>query len=105
MVLGDEQALEMRFSFKGASGLKCCCLCCNVILRGLRIAEHDTNAWMIPHTETNVSKIVFATDQSVLANVAKLQAHVGNVSKQAFEKMETALGLNHVPEGPSSAIF
>ena len=107
LVIGDEQALKFCFGFKGASGLKCCCLCSNVTLRNLQVADHDTaHAWMIPHTETDVSKMVFATSESILRNVAELQSSVTRLSKQAFEKVEMALGLNFTPQGPlSSPIF
>ena len=99
LVIGDEQALKMCFGFKGASGMKCCALCMNITLRHLQVAAHDNSNWMVPHTETDISKMVFATSQSILDNVAALEAKAGRTSKAKFEKMEMSLGLNHVPEG------
>ena len=100
LVIGDEQALKMCFGFKGASGMKCCALCVNITLRHLQVADHDDSNWMVPHTETDISKMVFATSQSILDNVAALEAKAGRTSKAKFEKMEMSLGLNHVPEAP-----
>ena len=103
LVIGDEQALKMCFGFKGASGMKCCALCMNITLRHLQVADHDDSNWMVPRTETDISKMVFATSQSILDNVAALEAKAGRTSKAKFEKMEMSLGLNHVPEGPLSS--
>ena len=91
----------MMFSFKGASGMKPCCLCSNITLRGLQVATHDRTSFLLPHTEWDVSKMVFATQASILANVQELNTkRAAHVTKAHFEKVESALGLAYSPHGP-----
>ena len=90
----------MMFSFKGASGMKPCCLCSNITLR-LQVASHDRTSFLLPHSEWDVRKMVFATQASIQANVQELNIkRAANVSKAHFDKVESALGLAYSPHGP-----
>ena len=101
IIVGDEQAIKMMFSFKGASGMKPCCLCSNITLRGLQVASHDRTSFLLPHSEWDVRKMVFATQASIQANVQELNIkRAANVSKAHFDKVESALGLAYSPHGP-----
>ena len=99
LLVGDEPSLKGCWSTKGASGSLPCLMCKNVTLAHLQIAQNDTSRYFVAHTETDLSKLIFQDDNSMLQSVQSLVASFGQGSKASFAKAEQALGLQYAPEG------
>ena len=99
LLVGDEPSLKGCWSTKGASGSLPCMFCKNVTLAHLQIAQNDASRYFVAHTETDLSKIIFQDDNSMLQSVQTLATSFGQCSKASFARTEQALGLQYAPEG------
>ena len=97
VMVSDEAALKASLASKGAAGTLMCAHCSNCVTRGLD--AHDRHERLVKFTETDFSKFVPHTNESVTAIVQHLAAQKPLLGKVAFEKMEQCLGFNFEPRG------
>ena len=96
-LLGDESSLHQIWLCKGASGIKCCLECQNVVSPSW-IAKHaiEDNHIAQPWDRLlSTSALRLHTIDSILAIVDSLAATQGALTKDEFEKRETRLGWTH----------
>ena len=99
-MVSDEAATKLVMQFKGASGLKPCGKCVNVISKfHSRMIDLASDDLFVDIAETDVSKFVRTSD----ANVQHIWQSLENVhytaSKEEAEKLEKLYGWNWCPEG------
>ncbi|CAE8733906.1 unnamed protein product [Polarella glacialis] len=65
IVVSDEAALKSTWEMKGASGTLTCMACRNVVSVSSDLHNTDATGFFAPSSETDVSKFVLQTDDSV----------------------------------------
>jgi hypothetical protein len=103
LMVSDESALKQCMGCKGASGVLCCMFCKNLINTKIRgktnFDKFDSTGTLVAYTETDVGKFILRTDNSVIEIVTMFQREFPNMTKGAFEELETTMGFNFIPEG------
>ena len=92
-VLADESALKSVFGCKGASGIRTCILCQNVVSISSNLVEGQH--YLVDLSCSDPTLFHPATDESVWAlydNLAHQRAHLG---KGAYEQLEKASGFTY----------
>ncbi len=97
--LGDEAALKELLQFKGASGTRLCPLCSNIIDHKSDLLQHETSGTFLPSTTLDASLVRLETNESVGSVLRFLEGNVGNVSREAFSRMQQFTGWNLTPTG------
>ena len=68
-IIADESALKMAFDAKGASGLRCCPGCNNVMLRGSDLAERDRSGYLVELTCADLTKFDWSSDEDIVESI------------------------------------
>ena len=96
MIIADEAALHMIFMNKGASGLKPCPLCMNVVNQKTARTIADRDA--VDHCCADASRLQLHTRRTVNAALSHLRRMAPPATSRAdFAELQTRLGWNHVP--------
>ena len=98
-LLGDEDGLRQGWSHKGAAGVFPCMTCLNVCSCGARSVVRPDERFFVDIACTDETQFRRCEDSDVWHKVDLLAALVHRVTKTQLEAKETALGLNHNPEG------
>lgn len=99
ILVSDEAALKSVWNNKGAAGTLPCILCSNVVAFSSRLHETDTSNLLVPSTETDISKFVLRSDDSIQQTLTMLGQQRNVLSVAAFQKLEQSVGLNYRPDG------
>lgn len=99
LLVADEAALKSIWEFKGASGTLPCFFCKNVVLHRSDLHLNDSSGTLVSHAESDCSKLLLHTDESLRAVARMLGAQKDLLTRAAFEKLEQSVGLNHRPDG------
>ena len=93
--LQDERGGKEFALFKGASGVKLCCLCRNICGHKSLVIQRGGVTGFVSSTESDVSKFELHTFGSIRAIVDRLHevAETGNTA--LLERLETAHGFNY----------
>ena len=95
-VLADESALKFVFSNKGASGLRFCLLCRNVVSISSNLT--DGQAYLVDASCSDPTLFHEATDESIWKTWDNLAAKQGTLTKTAFAELEKASGFTYHPD-------
>ena len=99
-LLADEAALKASFATKGASGLRPCLLCKNVVMKG-ELRLHDTTGYLVSIDVRCLSLCDKASD----ADIWTCADMLARSPKGELEKLEKATGLHHYETGLLRASF
>ena len=94
-IIGDEAALKMIWDSKGASGLRPCFFCANVVAMRSNL-QHNR---LIHPSCSDPSKFQIIKDTDVWETFDKLKADHNRLRHGAFAILERASGLNYEPHG------
>ena len=83
----------------GASGLRLCFFCRNVIKAASGLVEADETGWFVDHCEEDPSKFKLQTNAGLWATARDLTQKSTELSKAAFASRQTSLGMRYSPEG------
>lgn len=97
LFLADEAALKSMLSVKGASGMKPCFKCKNVLYKAANKASKDPYFTTISEPEPHCFDRT--TDEDVNTVINYLEAAQPTKSKKEFEQLQTLSGFNFVSEG------
>ena len=98
-IIADESALKMAFDAKGASGLRCCPGCNNVMLRGSDLAERDRSGYLVELTCADLTKFDWSSDEDIVESIDLLLRSKGVMGPGDFQRLERSAGFNHNPDG------
>ena len=93
--LGDEAALSRGLSCKGASGIRPCIRCANIVKKGSQVR----NPGVVEIDCFDEEKIVANTDDEVFRQYDSLKASEGVVSKAELERRQKAAGITITTRG------
>ena len=94
-LLADEDANRASWACKGASGVRPCFACKNVVLKGY--AKH--HQVLVDLDEDDASKFALMSDQEWFEVADHLTRQSAVLKKSALEALEKSVGLNFVPAG------
>ena len=99
--LGDEAALHAIWLCKGASGVKPCVMCLNMVNSNwVGVDSLENNSFCKPYnTVFTIGECVLQTKHTIWAIVDKLKRERPLVSASEFKEKTKALGFNYSPEG------
>ena len=94
--VSDEDALRQIWRVKGATGIRNCMLCMNIVQYKHRCDQdplplHDRTGMLLPHTTADPDKFKLHTKASILRTIDAVAA-AKHVSKPHMELQEKALG-------------
>ena len=92
--LADEAALKSGLSVKGASGIRPCLRCGNILKKHSDLSSRRPGLFEI--TETGTSRFVAVTDEELWRRYDQLEAMVGACTATELEQRERAAGLSVV---------
>lgn len=95
-LLGDEAALKASLCAKGASGIKPCLQCKNIVVKGT-LAQHDATGYLKTISCPSVQEFDLSSDADIWCLADNLSNHSG--SKKNLAQLEKASGLNAVEDG------
>lgn len=98
-VVGDEVALKLLWSFKGASGTMICFRCSNVVNHTSKLDLHDPSGTLVPSSTVNLSTCRLHTDGSIEQNAQALAGQLGILTKSKFAELEQSMGLTYCDRG------
>ena len=96
-LLADEAALKGEFSTKGASGMKPCMKCLNVVSKASGASRVDS--FFVDIAEDNYRKFIPLTCNDAWYAVDELEAKSSELTRDEFEKLQTHLGFTYNPHG------
>jgi hypothetical protein len=96
-ILGDEAALKASFASKGASGLKPCLLCKNLVMKG-SLQLHDPSRYLVS-IGASLELCDQASDEEIWAIADRLRTAAAIHSRSEMDQLEKATGLNHCESG------
>ena len=91
--LGDEAALSQGLSIKGASGIRPCLKCCNVLKKDSGLA-HRRPLDLVEVSCSDTSRFVQNTDRSVWQQYDRLVALDSHSSRAEMDRQQKAVGMN-----------
>jgi hypothetical protein len=99
VLFADIPALKEMLSWKGHTGLKCCCLCINVLQH---YAMESAPEGMVSIANADFNRLQLHTDETVRATIRRINAlHTdmlnGVITKTAFMERTTILGWTWNP--------
>ena len=99
LVIGDEAATKSMMGCKGASGMKLCVCCKNVVDHK---SQHlpDQTGFLLPSTSLEVEKFKLTTDHEVHGILKRLEEASNTMKRQDFETLQRNLGFTYNPENP-----
>ena len=89
--LADEKAHKELLNIKGASGMKCCPTCKNVV----RFLDTDSSQYLVDLKCCKYSKFDYHTNASFYECVDHLRQEKANMSKKQFDELQKFLGMNY----------
>lgn len=89
-VLGDEAALKSLWSVKGASGVRFCMFCANIVSKASELAAREPR--LIDASCSDPARFQRTTDQDIWQAFDRLSLEQGRMRKGEFEILERALG-------------
>jgi hypothetical protein len=95
----DERAHKETFENKGASGVRPCMICRNVVSNKSELSLHSPSGRITTISESNVAKFVLHTDASIRACVYKMEEIYNTSNKTTLDMYEQAYGFNYKPHG------
>ena len=95
--LGDESALSRGLAAKGASGIRPCIKCANVVKKNSDLAPR--RAGLVEITCTSPESFVVVSDHELWASYDRLAATQATASQAAFEKHQKAAGISVNDQG------
>ena len=98
-VVADEEGLKSVYACKGASGIKPCMLCRNVVSTSSLLSAFATAGDLIDTTCTDVRKFALNTDRDVWHSVDRLIREHGTLGKGEFDMLEKASGFTMCQNG------
>ena len=99
-VLGDEAALKMIWDCRGASGVRPCFICLNVVSSRSELAEYTTpTADICCLTCSDVGSLQLASNEEVWRRFDVLEDVKDSVSATDFETLQKASGQNYNADG------
>lgn len=98
-VLADEAALKIAFDWKGASGMRPCLLCKNLVASGSDLAERDPTNYLVELGSPGCLRCDRASDQELWAAAEMLRSANGAMAAKQFAHLQMSLGLNWNAEG------
>ena len=98
-VLGDEAALKAVWGAKGASGMKPCMLCKNLVMKGNEVASSATEDYLVTITCSEVSRFDRCSDNDIWQLVDYMAAQEGVRSRASFDDLQKCAGIRHLPTG------
>ena len=104
VMIFDADALRVTWCAKGASGLKPCFLCKNVVMKDSELVENDATAYLVEISCSDTNLFDRCSDQDVWDMIDMLAAQKPVLSKTAFENLEKAVGFNDNPHGVLQAV-
>ena len=96
--ISDEKALKDALLFKGASGLKICCLCKNITSHKSDLFDR-ADSFALPDTCIDVTQWEAHTDESIRRVVHRLSEASSTESAGDLDRMEKMLGWVHNAQG------
>jgi len=94
-LLADEDAIRASWACKGASGVRPCFACMNVVMKGY--AKH--NQVLVDLDEDDPRKFQLMSDQDWFQMADHLKNQAAVLNKSALDTLEKSMGLNYVPGG------
>jgi len=99
-VLADEEGLKSLYNSKGASGIKQCTLCSNVVSMSSNLSAEG----IVCIARTNPANFQLHSDSDVWRSVDRVHAaaeavSAGTMTKGAFEDLQKATGFTHCSAG------
>ena len=91
----DEKSHKETISLKGASGLKCCGKCMNV----LNTVPPSPVHYFVGCGEVDRSRFIYHTVETYIAIADRLEASKTELGKGAFEELETRVGFTYNKRG------
>ena len=98
-VIADEAALKVGIDCKGASGLRPCAMCKNVMLKGSDVASRDASGYLVEMTTTDIDRFDWCSDQDMFDATDLLQRSMPGMGVGAFKALQMSSGLNFNPRG------
>eukprot|EP00959_Pyramimonas_sp_CCMP1952_P475064 9503997-Pyramimonas_sp.AAC.1 len=98
IMLADERAHKFSLECKGSGGHKVCMLCKNVINTSSTRCPTGVGGYMVPMTETDVTKFELQTASSIRGIQALLRQR-SLVSPGALKDLQSNIGFNYVETG------
>ena len=94
--LFDEAALKSTFNSKGASGLRPCMFCKNVLMKEHNVLNHDVHNYFVDICEGDASLFDAASDADVWAQFDSLkeQKNSGSFNREQWKELTKAAGLS-----------
>ena len=97
MLTGDELSIQQINSTRGASAEMPCMCCMNVKSKWSLDMAHDVSGYFVSSTETDLSKIVLHSDETVRGIAKKLEARHPIETKTKFTVTQKQLGFTYSP--------
>ena len=95
--LFDEAAMKATFSVKGASGIKPCMVCKNVLMKAHPALLH--NQYFVDITTHELEKLDLNTNNDLWETFDNLIVQQNNLTKTNFEELQKASGMTFVNIG------
>ena len=95
-LLADEAALKACWNSKGASGLKPCFVCKNVVMRNSDLIQGQH--YLVETTCSDFNRFDISSDDDVWAAYDNLRRQHGTGTKARFEQLEMACGFGFDPD-------
>lgn len=98
-MLADEAALKMALDCKGASGLRPCPICKNLVASGSDLARRDDTGYLVDLGSPDHRRCDFASDAEIWEIADLLQAAKPEKTARQFAELQQSAGFNHNPVG------
>lgn len=96
-MVSDESAIKQVLLAKGASGMKPCVCCKNVVSRTSGLAAYDATGYIVPVTSVEEHRWDPQTDASVFAILRRLDNARQHLRPIEFAELEKSLGFSWCP--------
>eukprot|EP00959_Pyramimonas_sp_CCMP1952_P115209 2408318-Pyramimonas_sp.AAC.1 len=98
MLTQDERAHKHSLHAKGATGVKICAMCKNVLKPDSKLLPDRANNYLVPGTCVDVAKFDFHDNDSLLG-VQQLLKQCADETPGALDNLQIDLGFVYEPEG------
>ena len=98
-MIADEAAIKQVLDCKGASGIRCCPSCKNVVAKDSDLAERDATGYLVEVTCSDTSRFDHASDTDMFQIADLLERSRGTLGIGAFKQLEISTGFNFNPLG------
>ena len=98
VIIQDERAFKFSMEVMGATGIKLCALCQNVVSFKCNMAQGDRTGYTVPSTELDASKFKLHSNASIRGVQDRLTEVEATRGTTARKELETLLGYKFNPE-------